>query len=99
MIVLNINHTGYKMLLHTIALLHHIPYKGEDFINIPPHLGKGYMKALSLFNELEMMLLDVVLKQPLISTREHSDTRYFVLHFDNMYITDTVSIMSATQKV
>ena len=41
----------------------------NDFIMIPPPAGKGYIKIVSLFNELEVILLDVAINQPLITTR------------------------------
>lgn len=86
MIVFNFNHTDYKMLLADFATTLKIPYKGEDYLSINPPHGKGIIKVLGLFNELQVMMADFTLKQPLKTIRAKSDDRYFVLHFDDFYI-------------
>ena len=92
MIVFNINHTDYTMLLQDLANAFHIPYEGDDFLVVPGWAGEGSIKILKLYDELQVMLADVSFKQTLITTREHSDKRYFILHFDDVYITKTATL-------
>ncbi len=92
MIVLNINHTDYSLLLSDLAAVFNIPYNGDDFLVVPQQAGKGFIKILKLFDELQVMLADVSFKSPLLTKREHSDTRYFILHFDDVNITDTAKL-------
>ena len=89
MIVFNINHTDYNLLLQDLAKAFNIPYNGDDFLTVPATAGKGNIKILKLYDELQVMLADVSFNQPLITTRENSDSRYFILHFDDVYITKT----------
>lgn len=89
MIVFNINHTDYNLLLQDLAKAFNIPYNGDDFFIVPATAGKGNIKILKLYDELQVMLADVSFNQPLITIRENSDSRYFILHFDDVYITKT----------
>ena len=89
MIVFNINHTNYTMLLQDLATTLNIPYKGEDYLIVPGSSGKGFIKILKLYDQLQVMLADVSFNQTLITTREYADKRYFILHFDDVYITKT----------
>jgi len=90
MIVLSINHTDYKLLLKDLATVLGIPYNnGDDFIRIPEHAGSGTLKVLQLFNELNVLLIDAAFNQALIYKRPPSETRYYVLHFEDVYIKGT----------
>ena len=89
MIVFHINHTDYTELLQDLAAAFKIPFKGEDFLIVPESKGKGFIKILKLYDELQVLLADVSFKQTLLTTREHSEKRYFILHFDDVYITKT----------
>jgi AraC-like DNA-binding protein len=89
MIVLSINHTDYKLLLQDLATVLRIQYTGDDFINIPEYAGSGTIKALKLFNELNVLLINVSFNQGLIYKRPQSETRYYVLHFEDVYIRGT----------
>ena len=66
-----------------------IPYSGADFINIPKTRGSGTVKVLQLFNELNVLLVDAVFNEVLIYKRPVSETRYYVLHFEDVYISGT----------
>jgi AraC-like DNA-binding protein len=89
MIVLSINHSNYKLLLHDMAAALGLPYNGADFINIPESAGSGTVKVLQLFNELNVLLVDAVFNEALIYKRPPSETRYYVLHFEDVYIKGT----------
>lgn len=92
MIVLNINHINYKQLLQDLATALRIPYKQEDFLLINPPTGHGVLKAISLFDELQVLLADVTFNEGMMTIRERSDDRYFILHFDDVFITETASL-------
>lgn len=89
MIVLNINHTNYRQLLQDLSTAFQIPYNQEDYLIVPPPVGEGIIKTISLFDELQVLLVDVRYNQKLITIRERSDDRYFILHFDDVFISDT----------
>lgn len=92
MIAFNINHTDYTTLLQDFANAFDIPYSEDDFIMVPPSAGEGCIKILKLYDELQVMLADVSFKQALLTTREHSDKRYFILDFDDVYIKKQLSL-------
>lgn len=91
MVILNVNHTSYKMLLQDLSVALHIPHQQEDYLLIAQPAGKGILKAISLFDELEVLLADVTFSKDLLTKRERSEKRYFVLHFDDVYVSDTAT--------
>ncbi len=92
MIVLHINHTNYKQLLHDLATCLHIPYAQEDYLMIPPPVGKGIFKVISLYDDLQVLLVNASFSESIITIRERSDDRYFVLHFDDVFVSDTATL-------
>ena len=91
MIVLNINHTDYTLMLGHLAAAFKIPHKQQDdFIIVPSSVGKGSIKILKLFNELQVILLDASFNDSIIYQRPRSNRRYFILHFDDIFISNTV---------
>jgi AraC-like DNA-binding protein len=93
MIVLNTNHNNYKLLLQEIATALHIPYQpGADFLVVSPPAGEGIYKTISLFDELQVLLVDAAISQPVIIKRERTEVPYFLLHFDDVFISDTTTI-------
>ncbi len=93
MTVLNINHTNYHQLLHDFAArLHIIQKPGDDFLKLQPPVGEGIFKSLSLFNELQVLLVDAKFNESITTIRQRSPNRYFILHFDDVFITDTALI-------
>jgi AraC-like DNA-binding protein len=93
MTVLNINHTSYHKLLHDFAARFNIAHNpAYDFIYIQPPAGNGMMKAISLFNELEVLLADIIINSSITTIRERSANHYFILHFDDVFIADTAMI-------
>jgi AraC-like DNA-binding protein len=92
MIVFNINHTDYTLLLKDLAAGLGISFKGDDYLDLPEGAGKGFIKILKLFDELQALVADITFKQTLVTTREHSDSRYFILHFDDVNITTTAKL-------
>lgn len=93
MTVLKINHTSYKQLLHDMAIRLNIPYNSaDDFLIIQPPAGQGILKAVSLYDDLEVLLVDFKLSTALTTIRQRSDSRYFILHFDDVFIADTALV-------
>jgi AraC-like DNA-binding protein len=93
MIVLNPNYNNYKLLLQEIATALAINYQpGADFLIIPPAAGKGIYKTISLFDELQVLLVDVAINQPAVIKREKTASSYFLLHFDDVFIADTATL-------
>lgn len=90
MIVLNINHTDYQLLLSDWAAAMNIPFKGDNFLIIPLNKGKGCIKVIQLHNQLQVLLADITLNEPLFTKRSTSPNRHFVLHFDSLYIQDSI---------
>ena len=90
MITLNIYHTHYSQLLKDIAIVLSIPFnEGGDCLKIKPNAGKGFLKVLSLDEGLQVLLVDVTFHDILLTTRQRSNKRFFILHFDDVYISDT----------
>jgi hypothetical protein len=90
MTVLQVDHINYKQLLHDIAARLNISQKaGDDFLKLQPPAGTGILKAVSLFNELEVLLADVRFSESFTTIRKRSDNRYFILHFDDVFVTTT----------
>jgi AraC-like DNA-binding protein len=92
MIVLNVNRNNYKELLHDFAALLHLPYHHKDFLVISPPAGTGIFKAISLFDELQVLLADASFTETIMTVRRRGGARYFVLHFDDVVIDDTATL-------
>ncbi len=89
MIVLNINQTNYKCFLLDLATAINTPLVHDDFLTLSHPIGQGTLKALSLFDELQVLLVDATFIDTVYTVRHRSDNRYFLLHFDDVYINDT----------
>jgi AraC-like DNA-binding protein len=63
----------------------------DDFLIVTPPAGTGVFKSISLFDELQVLLVDATFSDALVTIRERSDKRYFILHFDDVLITGTVT--------
>ncbi len=91
--VLNIHHTNYKQVLQNIAAALQLPFTpGADFLQLHPPIGTGIFKAISLFDELQVLLVDAAFAVDIKTVRPKSNEIYFLLHFDDVIITDTASI-------
>ncbi len=92
MIVLNTNRTNYKDVLHDLAIWLNIPCKDDDFLVLQPPTGEGTFKAISLFDELQVLLVDATFNETLLTVRKPSEERYFLLHFDDVIINSTATL-------
>ncbi len=86
-IVLNVNHTDYRMLLKDAASLLKIPYNNSHVLPVLKSAGNGYMKAFNLFGELQVLLIDASFSMDIVTKRTKDKERYYVLHFDDLSIT------------
>ena len=91
MIVLELKHTDNKSLLRMMAAVMGTPYNGEDFIILKPPAGDGIIKIIDIADELQVLLADFEFSRYLIAKRERSEKRYYVLHFDDVYVKDTAA--------
>lgn len=89
MIVFEISHTDNKTLLQSMAAVMNIPYNGEDYITLHPPEGKGIIKILDIADELQVLLADATFSRDLLAIRKPSEKRYYILHFDDLYVKDT----------
>lgn len=92
MIVFELTHTDNRSLLHAMAGVMGVPYNGEDFIAIQPPAGRGVIKVIELAAELQVLLADIEWHQYFLARRKYSDKRFYVLHFDDVYINDKATL-------
>jgi AraC-like DNA-binding protein len=89
MIVIEFNHNDNKTLLGNLATAMQVPYNGEDCITILPPLGRGIIKILDIAEGLQVLLADACFTVHIVGKRRQSDKRFYILHFDDAFITDT----------
>ena len=92
MIVFSINHTNYKNLITDFARLLNIKPRKSDVLELPLHIGSGYVKAIELQPELHVLIVDATWVQPLVTKRDKSSKTDFILHFDDVYVNTTASL-------
>ncbi len=92
MLVFNFSHTDYSLLLKDFADLLQLPFD-NNMVELQPPVGKGWYKCFKLFDELQVLLIYATLHQPLMQTRQKDTNDYFVLHFDDVFITDPVKVL------
>ena len=91
MISFEINHSDSKALLQNMATELNITYNGEDFIIITPPIGNGIIKVLTIGSQLQVIMGDVTFTQDLFAKRMSSHQRYYILHFDDVFINATAA--------
>ncbi len=93
MVVLNINHVDYTVLLKDISTKYNIPLTGNNLLTLPPSIGKGYLKTVQLHNGLQAMLIDLDFNYSFITIREQADNCAFVLHFDDLMVNGSANYL------
>jgi AraC-like DNA-binding protein len=58
---------------------------------LKPLAGNGIIKVIDLAPELQVLLADVEFGYYFFAKRQQSDERYYVLHFEDIYIKDTAA--------
>jgi AraC-like DNA-binding protein len=99
MIEFELRHTDNKTLLRTMAASMNLPYHGEDFLLIQPPAGNGIIKIIDLAAELQVLLADVTFDHHFIAKRPPADKRYYVLHFEDVHITDSATFSVDGEKL
>jgi AraC-like DNA-binding protein len=89
LVTLNIFHSQYQLLLQDIAAALHMDYTHKQYLAIKPPAGTGYLKILQPASSLQVLLADVTFAETLVTVRSQSDKRFFILHFDDVFINDT----------
>jgi len=93
MVFLEIDHNNYFVLLQQIADALDIPHQpSQDFLQIPASEGSGYFKVLHLFDELQVLIADAVLITEISYRRLASTEIFYVLHFDDVYISSPLQV-------
>lgn len=93
MVVLEVNYNDYFLLLQQFADAFRIPHDiTEDYLVVPESKGSGSMKVLKLFNELQVLVMDVSFNEGLNYKRIKSTENFFILHFDHVFIADTFKV-------
>ena len=72
-----------------MAAAMNVPYNGENHITIVAPIGKGTIRILDISDELQVLLANAEFNYNLLAKRKHSDKRFYILHFDDAFITDT----------
>ena len=68
-------------------------HMGKDGkMNIPDGYGKGYLKAISLPNQLQALLFDFTLNADIFLNRIKSAKEYYTLNFDEIDIANNITI-------
>jgi AraC-like DNA-binding protein len=99
MIVFEIQHTDNKSLLRMIGAVMNIPYSEEDCLTLIPPAGIGTIKVIELADELQVMLANVEFMTHFIAKRKHSENRFYVLHFDDVYISGTATFTVDEERI
>ncbi len=63
-----------------------VPYKNEDYITLISPVGTGIIKLLHLADDLQVLVADATFYQHVLAKRDYSEKRYYILHFDDLYI-------------
>lgn len=91
MVVFDINHTNYKLLIKDLASHLGIPYHhNSDHLVITPPAGNGIIRTIRLFDEFHVLLVNAVFNGELVTKRQCSDDHHYILHFDHASITQTI---------
>lgn len=93
MVSLEIDHNNYFLLLQQIASALNITHQpSQDFLEIPAVMGTGYFKVLRLFDELQVLIADAALVREVSYRRRASDQIFYVLHFDDVFISAPLQV-------
>ena len=66
-------------------------FKGKfknNTLELPPHIGEGYMKLIELPNGLKGIISDYVVHQDILLTRARNKEDFYTLRFDEVIIPD-----------
>lgn len=91
MLNINYSHTDYAKAMSEIAHAMDTKPRGDTLI-IPEQFANGYFKYIPLSNGLQCMLSDYTLNEDLYLQRSKSGKEFYILHFDEISISDTLMV-------
>jgi AraC-like DNA-binding protein len=87
------NQTNYHTLVRDTALQLNQPFNAEkSLLTCTAPVGQGVLKAVSLANELEVLLADVTFSDRLTILRPRNTDIFYILHFDDVFINNTAKL-------
>jgi AraC-like DNA-binding protein len=90
MIFFRYNQTNYHKLVHdTASQLNQAFNTEKSLLTCTAPVGEGILKAVSLADELEVLLADIKFNDSITILRPSSNDIYYILHFDDVFIQDT----------
>lgn len=91
MLRIDYNHADYKKVLHAFAEKMEVKVK-NDTLDIPNDIAVGYFKNITLSNGLQCIVADYTLNTDLYLQRNSSEKEFYVLCFDEVFISDTLMV-------
>ena len=88
---INYSHTDYAKAISEIAQAMGAKVK-DDTLIIPEQFANGYFKHIPLSNGLECMLSDYTLNQDMYMQRNRSEKEFYIIRFDEISISDTLTV-------
>jgi len=92
---IDFTHTDYGEMLEYFAQNFQAKVHNNT-LQLPPHIGEGYMKLIELPNGLKGIVSDYVVNQDLVLNRSKNTQDYYTLRFDEVIIPDTVAAEGQT---
>ena len=77
------NHTDYEELLLYFSSVFKGRYK-NNVLELPPHIGNGFMKLIELPNGLQGIVSDYTVKEDLLLNRTKINKDFYTLRFDEV---------------
>jgi AraC-like DNA-binding protein len=90
--------TSYTEIFAKLAKLFHTT-PDDNIINIPPHLGQGFLKLIQLNNGLDAIVYDFTLKENFVLSRTSNETEYYTLVLDEVNTSGGLSITIDSEKI
>ncbi len=88
MLELEFKSGNYKEFIQYLSELLHVP-AADDFIELPPLVGKGYYKALELPNGLQSLISEIEYQNDVLFRRLSDDQLYCTIHFNDVKINES----------
>ncbi|HEY0056439.1 MAG TPA: hypothetical protein VGB63_13880, partial [Pedobacter sp.] len=90
MLKIDFNHTNYEELLKFLAAELKVKVK-DNCLQLPSHLGEGFMKLIQLPNGLQGIISDYIVYEDFLLNRTKINLDYFTLRFDEVAIPENIS--------
>jgi AraC-like DNA-binding protein len=87
---IDFNHTDYGEMLEYFAESFQAKFQ-NNLLQLPPHIGEGYMKLIELPNGLKGIVSNYVVNQDIVLNRSKNTEDYYTLRFDEVIIPETLA--------